>query len=360
MKKFFPNILLGIFFLAPIFTYAEPTLLFGVWIPYWKKDIGVAETLIQLQKLHFVNLFSFEIDKNGKPKNTLKIEKEPWLTLMDRSKQQNKNVIATFSWFKGTEIDAILSQMDKRTLHINSIIDIAKKYNLNGIDIDYENKLFKSRNAFNAFLAELKTKAAANNLLLYCTIEPRTPLADQYLVIPKNIDYVNDYEVISKNCDKIIIMAYDQRRIDITLNRAKGATEPYVPVSDNDWVRKVIAQATVFIPKEKIILGVPTFGHEYVLEKTKSGKWIYHRVGSLTYKKATEIIQAKNLESTRNNSGEMTFRYILEDEQRLGIYYDHGAIKSKIDLAREFGLSGISLFKIDGESDSSLWNYITN
>ena len=34
------------------------------------------------------------------------------------------------------------------------------------------------------------------------------------------------------------------------------------------------------------------------------------------------------------------------------------AMKQKIDLAKELGLRGVALFKIDGDEDQKVWEYL--
>jgi len=234
-------------------------------------------------------------------------------------------------------------------------------------------------------------KSALGEKILTCATEARTPPDSLYNIVPDGIEYANDYVEIAKYCDRIEIMAYDQRRADLKLNKSKNGV-PYVPISDADWVRKVLELTLRTIPKEKIMLGVATYGHEY--EITVEPEWFknYSRVEALNPKHATDTAKKMKVKPSRNKAGEMSFSFvkssslskILKDfhvpkETSIGdtiakqallyanktkqpvtfnliTWSDAGAIEQKVKLAEEFGLRGVAIFKIDGAEDKKIWS----
>jgi spore germination protein YaaH len=187
-------------------------------------------------------------------------------------------------------------------------------------------------------------------------------------------------------------MAYDQQRADVKLNEQK-AGEPYFPVSDADWVRKVVAFSVESLPKEKIMLGIPTYGYEY--EITVSPNWFrtYVRVSSPNLPAALKLAKKEKITPSRNRGGEWSFTYATKHTAKAAqsksldipkgtssgnlvaaralayatktgndtlIRYvtvsDFEAIQAKVDIAQEFGLRGVVFFKFDGEGDEKLWS----
>jgi spore germination protein YaaH len=241
-------------------------------------------------------------------------------------------------------------------------------------------------------LKELKHELKDKTLV--CTIEPRTPPDSLYREVPQVIEYANDYAEIARHCDQVTIMAYDQQRADIKLNNArKGA--PYIPVSDVDWVEKVLELTIQSIPREKVVLGIPTYGHHYSVTVAPGWYRDYWRLGALNVPDILDLADEWDVKPSRNSAGEMGFSYIPESSVlanytgRLSIprrtpsgevaaaqalayanktgkeatfnivsYSDAGAMKEKIDLAKKMQLKGVALFKIDGEEDQKVWRYL--
>ena len=313
-----------------------------------------------------------------------------WQVLTIAAHAKKIRVIPTVMWSNTDAIHNVLKSKKLRTAQIKQIVKAVKDNGFDGIDIDYEGKKAETRPYFSAFLKELY--AAMGKKWVMCTIESRTPLADRFDTIPKDIAYANDYVAINKYCDRVRIMAYDQGSIDLRLNDMVSG--PYVPVADPKWVEKVITLAAKSISKKKIVIGVPTYGYEFEVKPLSQG-YRYDQMWAFNPKYAWELAQSTGITPQRNPAGELSFSYMTaavgsvfaadrdaaqahSDEVstttaftpapegqaagsspfRIVWWSDAAAIKDKIDLARKLGVRGVAIFKIDGGEDPAIWNIL--
>lgn len=358
------------------------------WIPYWKLKEGMQSAKKNLSKLDEVYPFAFSVKSDGSLKDLANLDQKDSLKFIKNARANDVEVIPTVMSSSGADIHKILSDTNLRKKHIEEIVAVVKEGKYDGIDIDYEAKFAKTNTFFSRFLLELKN--ALKDKTLVCTIEPRTPADSLYRQIPKDLEYANDYKEIGTHCDKVIIMAYDQQRADLKLNDLKKGL-PYVPVSDVDWVRKVLELTMQTIPKEKIILGIPTYGHEYEIVATSLQLSGYSKLWALNPVYGVDTAKEYGIKPTRARSGEIAFSYIpkgsssdfvkslkskktksseeivskalsyaQETKQPVKFNYvtwsDAEAVKQKVDLAKELQILGVSLFKIDGGEDKKIWN----
>jgi spore germination protein YaaH len=262
-----------------------------------------------------------------------------------------------------------------------------------GVDIDYEGKMAETRPYFSLFLKELY-KAMGNKWVM-CTIESRTPLTSRYDTIPKDIEYANDYVAINKYCDRVRIMTYDQAAIDIRLNELEPG--PYAPVADLRWVKKVMNLTAQTINKNKLVIGVPTYGYEYEVTPLSEDGYKYDILWSFNPGYALNLAPQFGVTPQRGASGELNFLYIPtstvpttilpasttpvglsnnliattsfvetgtgklapKPSFRLVWWSDAEAIKSKINLAKSLGVRGVAIFKVDGGEDPALWGVLS-
>ncbi len=350
MKKYVFLLVLLPFLYTP---HAQAASKFEVtgWIPYWRAATGTQEALKHLDVLTEVNPFGFTVKKDGELADTLKIDEEPWPSFFAAARARGVKIIPTIMWSDSNAMDVVLNNKILRDAEIKDIVAMVQKYNFDGVDIDYEAKPLNTRSGFSTFLKDLY--AAMGKKLVECDIEPRTPVQSLFDTVPKDFSeayHVNDFVAINKYCDRVRIMAYDQRNVDVKLNAMYPG--PYQPVADKEWVEKVIKLALKNISKNKIHLGVATYGYEYQLSGM-SGSYRYKLLWAFNPRYATDLAQSLGVTPQRNVAGELSFMTL---DNHILWWSDAQAIGEKVALAHQYGLRGVSIFKIDGGADPGLWN----
>lgn len=365
-------VVFNIITVAPLFAFDK-----AIWIPYWRKTEGASTTLANIKTLTQISPFAFELQADGSIKNALKYEAEPWPALIAEAKKNKIKVYPSILSYPHNETEKynfylLMAQRKKRAAHVKEIVALVKKYNMDGIDIDYEAKSAETRPYFSAFLKELSTELHKSKKQLICTVEARTPPDSRYATTSKEIlakvEYANDYKAIGKACDQVRIMAYDQSTDDAKLtiqNKQSGGL--YTPVADIEWVKKVIVVAMWDIPAKKIVIGVPTYGSKYEIITTGTTTKT-RRIGSMNFNYADELAKSLKITPTRNIAGELSFMYSTSTDingnplgsvkQYLVWYSDAKAIEDKIKLAKLYKLGGVAVFKVDGGNDPQLWNVL--
>lgn len=388
---FLPIGLLVCVFSVPITSLAADFEVAG-WVPWWQDTMGTKSATKNIGSIDTLYPFAYEVNTSGHVVDKANFSEKQWKKLKQLAEKNDVTFVPSIAWFDGEAIHDMLSNTSSRTDHIEEIVELVEDNDFDGIDIDYESRLADTIDYYSLFLKELS--AALDEKELRCTLEARTPPESLYTDVPKNIRYSNDYEEIAKYCDVVEIMAYDQQRADLKLNRSKNG-EPYIPVADADWVEKVVKLAIEDIPSEKILLGTPTYGRQWTV--TVEPDWFksYANVSALNLPDAKSLAKDHKVKLGTNKAGEQSFSFIPDTEPkkkqiakmkvpkgtrkgmeaamqalayanktgetvtvRVVWISDAKAIAEKIDLIEQYNLRGIALFKIDGEEDPKIWKLL--
>lgn len=377
-----------------VFAAAPQPFFYAGWLPFWKKQSGANDLSFYLDKFREISPFSYEVNGDGTLRDVLKINQGFWPAWLSAARDLRVKIIPSVALLDGNAIYKLLSETKLRRKHEDIIAKSVKTENFDGIDIDYEDKSAAAEPYFSLFIKGLAMRLHPMKKTLSCTVEARTPPSSQFAVIPENLAYANNYKVFNTYCDEVRIMAYDQGNIDLKLDAQKGSSDLYMPVADVAWVKKVLDLTLKTISRKKIMLGIPTYGYDYEVSRN-GGATTYKRVRSLTYDQAQNLAVSLNAVPVRNSAGELSFTYTTSTfvnvptgltyiitssmaissaavsapasissatdpslAQRLVWFSDVSAINDKINLAKKFGLRGAVFFKMDGEADPRLRDYL--
>ncbi len=398
MKKSFRLALFFVLIFGSIpsgFVRANHDLEVAGWIPYWRDSEGIKDAKKNLSQIDTVYPFAFTVREDGSISDQAGLTKKDWKSFSKTAQGKGVEIIPTIMWSGASAMHTVLGDTTLRKRHVDQIVTMVKKGKYDGVDIDYEGKKSETKDFFSLFLLELK-QALGKDKVLSCTVEARTPPDSLYREVPETINYSNDYKALDLACDRIVIMAYDQQRADIQANDERKGT-PYIPVADPLWVEKVVKLALKSFDEKKIVLGIPTYGRQWAV--TVAPLWYrgYDSLEALNIPDILDLAKREKVTPTRNTAGEMSFSYLpqMTDTKvvkavkgmsvpkntakgdlialkalayanktgnevvfNIAWYSDAGAMIDKIEMAEKYKLRGVSFFKIDGEEDLEVWEYL--
>lgn len=230
----------------------------------------------------------------------------------------------------------IMNDYKLRNKLINNIVNLVVKYNLDGINIDFENMYMEDKAMFNRFLIELEPRL--NEMGKVLTVDVTAPDGSE------TWSMCFDRNTISKVADYIIFMAYDQYGAS---SNKEGTT------AGCDWVE---ANITKFLGQEgvnpdKLVLAVPFY--------TRLWKEANGEVSSETVDlKDVDKVLPANVEKKWNDNLK---QYYVEYTQNGAVYKmwieDLKSISAKLDLINKYKLAGAAYWEKDRESPD-VWNIV--
>lgn len=244
----------------------------------------------------------------------------------------------------------LLSHTSNRENLINQLIGKALEFDLDGINVDFENISKECGEHYLQFLRELSLKCRQNEIVLSVDNPVPSGYSTQY-----------DLQEQGKIVDYVIIMGYDEHH--------KGSPESG-PVASYHFVKNGIEDALKVVPAEKLINAVPFYTRLWkevlkteeeleAQEGTDAAEYPY-TVTSTTYGMSKIYVAIENAgakikvdEATGQNYAEWeadgaTYKVWLEDED---------ALEAKLKLMKEHELAGVASWRL-GFEKSDIWDLI--
>ncbi|XP_078403909.1 acidic mammalian chitinase-like [Cetorhinus maximus] len=189
-----------------------------------------------------------------------------------------KTLLALGGWnFGSNRYNRMVSTPTSRATFINSVINFLKKYNFDGLDLDWEYPGTKgnppeNKQLFTSLVVELKTAFIAEAKK---TGKGRLLLTAAVAAGKANIDASYEISKISKHLDFVNVMTYDFHGDwdPFTGHNSplyRGNTDQGVFLDFNiDFAAKYWRDNGA--PSNKLIIGIPTYGRTFKLSSSNSG-----------------------------------------------------------------------------------------
>lgn len=236
------------------------------------------------------------------------------------------------------DLKHLLSDERLQRQHIKIIVEELEKNDFVGIDVDYEclPPEFRQRNT--DFFCRLGTEMKEKGRLLSMPLHPKARDFDP--TVP-GAD-AQDWPQLVKYIDNLRVMCYDQHH--------PAYTGPG-PVLAYPWARKVMEYASSIIPKEKLYMGLPTYGHDWDL--SGSGNHLYRGFGEV--KEIVARHKAEVLWDRENRTPH--FQYTTGKGLREIWFSDQRSFSEEADIVLENRVAGISIWVLADE-DPGVWGVI--
>lgn len=341
--------------LSPITSEKSTKEVFG-FAPYW--------TFNKLQNVDFDVLTTFayfgipvgsdgNLDLTGPGYQTFKSNDAT--QIFTKAHDHGTRVVLTLTNMQDDEILALMDDPDAQQRTIDQAVDLVKKRGIDGLNIDFEysgNPGDEYRAKFSQFIQNITEK-------MHQEVPSSRVTVSVYASAVKD-PKIYDISSISKSSDGIFMMAYD---FAVAGSDQAMPTAPLYGHKQGKYWYDVASAVNDFLkvmPADKLILGVPWYGYNYVVDQPKvnAATYPYWSV-TQTYSLAQDNITPSDpgYETGWDKYGEVGWKayqdpytgawrmIFLDDAKSLGL---------KFDFAKDHNLKGVGMWALgfdDGRTD---------
>ena len=229
------------------------------------------------------------------------------------------------------EVDsmAIFSSGEARRRLADGLIEAAKEYGIDGLNLDMENLNEEIALHYLQFIRELALRCDAEGLYLS---------VDTYVPMPYNTYY--NLPEQGEIADYVILMGYDE-----------SWTEPG-PNASLSFVKSAAEKGLEAVPAEKLVLGVPFYARLW--SQNTDGSWNRTSVDMIRCKELLqECENAQWLEETGCYYGTVT----VDGTECMLWFEEIESMRARLELLSGYKLGGVAGWRL-GMEDPQVWSLI--
>jgi spore germination protein YaaH len=241
--------------------------------------------------------------------------------------------------FDSTLTHKILESEKAQQNIVRQVVLYASIYNLDGINIDFENIANADKDRLTQFVRILRDALKEQNI----TVSMDFTVPSSSL----NWSACYDRQKLAAIMDYCMVMTYDEHS---RLSQVSGS------VASIDWVDKGIVATLPFIPKEKLLVGIPFYTREWEETTVNGNVTVTSKALSMAQANARVLehhspvvwLEDKGQFYTEYSENEQRYRIWLEDEKSVGL---------KAALVQKYDLAGVASWRKDFETPE-IWNVL--
>jgi len=232
----------------------------------------------------------------------------------------------------------ILNNEEKKKQIIQQIVDTLTHYQLQGLNVDFEELNENTNEPLTQFQKDIYTALHTKGLVVTMDVSP------------SNDDY--DYSSLSAYNDYVILMAYDE----YSDNTKAG------PISSQKWIEQQLDKMDDKIDASRIILGVAGYARDWVNAEDDNG---IRKTKPVDFGYSKAINDAKIAGASiqfGNDSYNLHYSYIEKEtdtssEKKHDVWFTDAATTFNIlRFSDDYKTAGTALWRI-GSEDPRIWNF---
>lgn len=226
----------------------------------------------------------------------------------------------------------LLTSTEKRQYMIDQIIDLAKLYGFDGINIDIENVQSDTSAAWVQFMRELYPQLKKEGLKVSVDVYVPSGWSEHY-----------ERQKVARSCDYFIVMGYDQHW---------SGSQEAGSVAEIPWVEAGIQASLEEVPAEKLVLGIPFYTRLW-LENSQGLQTKSYGMASIQ-----QMIQKWGVEPIVDEKSGQHYVECLQEEGLYKIWLEDAySIAKRVALIEEYHLAGYAAWKL-GLETSDIWDVL--
>jgi spore germination protein YaaH len=239
---------------------------------------------------------------------------------------------------------ALLRSAKAQQRAVTYLAYLARRDNFVGWQLDLEYIDPEDKSYYTQFVQRAAARLHRAGRLLSIAVVPR--FSDVYPDADPSQEFHSgewgapyDFRALGRVVDFMTLMTYDHH----------NSTTPPGPVAGYDWIKAALDYATARVPRQKVLLGVPFYGREWI----QSGDVTSAR--TLTFADAQNRMEQWRVAGLWDERWRTPwFQYSDDSGLHTGWYEDSRSLEAKLELMQKYRLRGFAAWRL-GVEDPGFW-----